>query len=71
MNGFIKDEPEARFEPISLTIPQFCKRHNVSKPTVHRWIKNKRLGSIKVGHLRRITLEHEREFLERHSSPGA
>ena len=55
-------------QTVSLTVEQFAKRHSVSIPTVFRWLKDGRLRSIKVGHLRRVTLEQEKEFVERHTS---
>ena len=53
-------------ENTSMTIAQFAARHCVSKPTVYRWLKDGRLSSIKIGHVRRVTKLQELNFLKRH-----
>ncbi len=63
------DAPTPEFEQAS-TLKQFSESYQVSMPTIHRWIKHKKLGSVKIGHLRRVTPEHDRDFLKRHNCPG-
>lgn len=53
-------------DQIGFSPKEFAGRYEVSAATVYRWIASGRLGSIKVGRCRRITLSHEAEFLEKH-----
>lgn len=50
----------------SYTIPEYAERHSVSKATVFRWLKSGKLDSLKIGHLRRITIEDESAFLAKY-----
>lgn len=54
----------------TLTVRQLAARHSVSIATVHRWIKSGRLNSLKIGRLRRITLDQEQAFLQQMTRPS-
>ena len=42
---------------------EFAERHKVHRATVDRWIKDGKLGAVKVGHFTRIFPAHEIAFL--------
>jgi excisionase family DNA binding protein len=50
----------------SYTVNEIAERNKVHISTVNRWIASGRLRSVKVGKLRRITVNQEKEFLDRH-----
>ena len=50
------------------TIPQYADHWQVHRATVHNWLKEGKLGSIKVGATRRITPEHDAELRKRFNS---
>jgi len=50
------------------TIQQYADHWQVHRLTVNNWLKEGKLGSIKVGATRRITPQHDREFCERFNS---
>ena len=53
-------------EKASYTPKEIAARNSVHVSTVHRWLASGKLGSVKIGALRRITVQQEREFLEAH-----
>jgi len=50
------------------TIPQYADHWQVHRLTVNNWLKEGKLGSIKVGATRRITRKHDIEFRKRFNS---
>ena len=50
------------------TVQQYADHWQVHRLTVNNWLKDGKLGSIKVGATRRITPRHDREFRERFNS---
>lgn len=50
----------------SYTVNEIAERNKVHASTVNRWIASGRIKSIKVGKLRRITVNQEQEFLDKH-----
>jgi excisionase family DNA binding protein len=50
----------------SYTVNEIADRNRVHVSTVNRWIASGRIKSIKVGKLRRITVNQEKEFLDKH-----
>jgi len=50
----------------SYTPREIAERNSVNISTVNRWIADKRLKSLKIGRLRRITWQQEQEFLNSH-----
>jgi excisionase family DNA binding protein len=50
----------------SYTVNEIAERNKVHVSTVNRWIASGRIRSIKVGKLRRITVNQEHDFLDRH-----
>lgn len=49
----------------SLTVDQFAARNCMTRPTVYAEINSGRLRSFKVGRLRRISVEAERNWIAR------
>lgn len=58
-----KDRVEIQY---SFTVPEYAERHSVSPATVFRWLNSGKLDSIKVGRVRRITVDDEKAFLVKH-----
>lgn len=54
-------------ERSSYTVGEIAERNSVHVSTVNRWIASGRLRSIKVGKLRRITVDQEKQFLNSHA----
>ena len=50
----------------SYTVNEIAERNKVHVSTVNRWIASGRIKSIKVGKLRRITVNQEQDFLDKH-----
>jgi excisionase family DNA binding protein len=50
----------------SYTVNEIAERNKVHVSTVNRWIVSGQIKSIKVGKLRRITVNQEKEFLDKH-----
>lgn len=46
------------------TVEETAKMLGVSRPTIYRWLKAGKIGSLKMGGLRFITDKHIKEFLE-------
>lgn len=64
MNGY-ETPGKASYSPKEIAV-----RNSVHISTVNRWLASGRLKSVKIGRLRRITVEQEREFLYLHSDAG-
>lgn len=52
------------------TIEEAAKRLRISKSTVFRLLRSKKLKSLKVGNARRIEEEEIKDFIERHREHG-
>lgn len=50
----------------SYTPREIAERNSVNISTVNRWIAEKRLKSLKIGRLRRVTWQQEQDFLNSH-----
>ena len=57
MNGY-ETPGKASFSPKEIAL-----RNSVHISTVNRWLAAGQLMSVKIGRLRRITVEQERDFL--------
>jgi excisionase family DNA binding protein len=51
----------------SYKVSEIAERNRVHISTVNRWIASGRLRSIKIGKLRRITVDQEKQFLNSHA----
>lgn len=51
----------------SYTVSEIAERNRVHISTVNRWIASGRLRSLKLGKLRRITADQEKQFLNSHA----
>lgn len=61
MNGY-ETPGKASFSPKEIAM-----RNSVHISTVNRWLAAGQLKSLKIGRLRRITVEQEKEFLTSHA----
>lgn len=52
----------------SYTVKEIAERNNVHVSTVNRWLASRKLKSVKINKLRRVTPEQEQEFLKLHSA---
>lgn len=60
MNGY-ETPGKASFSPKEIAM-----RNSVHISTVNRWLASGALKSVKIGRLRRITVDQEKEFLLTH-----
>jgi excisionase family DNA binding protein len=60
MNGY-ESIGRASFSPKEIAV-----RNSVHISTVNRWLASGQLKSVKIGRLRRITVEQEKDFLRSH-----
>jgi len=52
-------------QPTSSTIADFCKRHDISKPTFYRMQKKGKMPrTVRIGAYQRITAEDEQAWMD-------